>query len=488
MNPSAEGIPRFDAIAPTPAARDRKPHGPPEPAAVRRFRRSIVPWFALVLLAAPSRGDVLTGTRGERLIGRVIQELPDSVVFESELAGVLTIPKSRIQAIEKTPDPVPPPPVTPPVSLSPSTAPAELVKPPPPLSLSPSPPPESSSPPTPPQVQPAWFTMPSSGKGSDWIQLNSGEWLRGQLRSMQKRRLEFDSEKLDDRSFDWDDVTQVWAPGANDVLFEDRITASGALRITPETVTVSGLETNTFPRADLVTIAPGGKSELDHWTARISAGLSLRTGNTRQVDYNAHVQLGRYSPSTRLTLEYLGNVGRVDDTDTINNHRATAQFDYFLSGRFFVRVPSVEYYRDVLQNLKHRITAGAGAGYDIVSNDRTLWSLWSGPAYQRNEFDSVESGDDQTTEALALVIGSRFEYELNRRIDLSLEYRGQITRREVGETTHHGVAVFEIELTRRLDLDVSLVWDRISSPQSQSDGSTPLRDDFRLTLGLAVDL
>ncbi len=481
MNPHpAPDLPRFKEATPT--GRSREPHRRRGLRVGRCLPGLFAALFAFGLFTA--RGDILTGTGGERLIGRVVEELPDAVVFDSELAGVVTIPRDRIRAIEKTSAPTPPESIAPPVSPSPTP---ETVT--PPISLAtpddpPSPPPSKA----PLNAQPSWFTMPSTATGADWIQLKSGEWLRGELRSMQKRRLDFDSEKLDDHSFDWDDVTQVWAPGINAVLLEDRITAYGALRVTPETVTVSGAETNTFPRADLVTIAPGGRTELDQWSARISAGLSLRTGNTRQIDYNAHIQLGRYSPSTRLTLDYLGNVGQVDEVDTINNHRATAQFDYFLSGRFFIRVPSVEYYRDTLQNLDNRFTAGAGAGYDVISNGKTLWSLWAGPAYQRNEFASVEPGASPVREALAAVIGSRFEYEITRRIDLNLEYRGQITRREAGETTHHGVAVLEIDITRRLDFDVSLVWDRISSPQTQSDGSTPSQDDFRLTLGLAVDL
>jgi len=46
---------------------------------------------------------------------------------------------------------------------------------------------------------------------------------------------------------------------------------------------------------------------------------------------------------------------------------------------------------------------------------------------------------------------------------LTLEYRGQYTSREVGETTHHGVSTLSFELTKRFDLDVSFIWDRISN-------------------------
>jgi hypothetical protein len=70
---------------------------------------------------------------------------------------------------------------------------------------------------------------------------------------------------------------------------------------------------------------------------------------------------------------------------------------------------------------------------------------------------------------------------------LILEYRGQLTSREVGETTHHGVLTLEFEVSRLLDLDVSFLWDRVSVPKPQEDGTVPKPDDFRLILTLGLD-
>ena len=68
-----------------------------------------------------------------------------------------------------------------------------------------------------------------------------------------------------------------------------------------------------------------------------------------------------------------------------------------------------------------------------------------------------------------------------------LEYRGIFTSREAGETTHHAVGTLSLELTKRLDLDVSFIWDRITNPTVGSDGVQPKPDDFRLVLGLGID-
>jgi len=87
----------------------------------------------------------------------------------------------------------------------------------------------------------------------------------------------------------------------------------------------------------------------------------------------------------------------------------------------------------------------------------------------------------------ALVFGSRFDWDITRRIELILEYRGQYTSREVGETTHHSVSTLSLELTKRFNLDVSFVWDRITNPKVGSDLVQPKPDDFRLVVGLGVD-
>jgi hypothetical protein len=87
----------------------------------------------------------------------------------------------------------------------------------------------------------------------------------------------------------------------------------------------------------------------------------------------------------------------------------------------------------------------------------------------------------------ALAFSSRFKWDIAHRTKLTLEYRGQYTSREVGETTHHGVGTLSFELTKRFDLDVSFIWDRISDPKVGADKIQPQPDDFRLTVGLGVD-
>ena len=412
--------------------------------------------------ACCASADVLWLRGGERLVGKILSEEAHQVVFDSQNLGKTTIPRRRIERIERDG-----------TALSPAA---------PPTPASPAPSVTNS----PPEFHP-WMGLPLEKTRFDWIQLKSGEWLKGHMKSLQDEKLEFDSEELDFREFDWEDIHMVYLPGLNSVWFGDHEIALGSVFVTTNEVRVVGLTTNVFSRSELVAVTPTGKKERNNWSAKVSAGLTLRSGNVNQADANAHVTIDRRTPSTHLSFDYLGNYAMTEGDETVNNHRVAVQFDYFLSRRLFVRVPFIEYYRDPLQNLAHRLTIGGGVGYDFIKNRRVEWNFTAGPAYQRNWHESVGPGENDQQGALALVLGSQLDVELTKRIDFIAELRSQLTSREVGETTYHGAATLEFNIHKRLDLDLSFIWDRVSNPKTDASGVTPKQDDFRLIVALGVD-
>jgi hypothetical protein len=322
--------------------------------------------------------------------------------------------------------------------------------------------------------------------GFDWIQLKSGEWLKGRLKALQDREIDFDSAELDELEFDWKDIRQARFPGTLDVLFVDGEKTSGPVTVTPEQVVVGGVEERVHSRSRLQSLTPGG-SWLDTWSGRGAFGLTLRGGNVEQAEYNARARLQCRTPATRLSLDYIGTFSRADGIESANNHRVNAEFDRWLSRRFYLILPFLEYFEDPFQNLAHRATVGIGAGYDLVDRQNLEWSLTAGPAYQHVWFDSSLPGEAMEKDAAALVIGTRLDWKMTRKIDLILEYQGQYTRREVGETIHHGVGTVSFGLTKSMDLDISCVWDRIADPKVGDDGVQPKPDDYRLIVALGVE-
>jgi hypothetical protein len=321
----------------------------------------------------------------------------------------------------------------------------------------------------------------------DWVQLKSGEWLKGRIRALQNDSLDFVSEELDDQTFDWKDIRQLRSARALDVLFVDGGLRTGPVTITPERVMVGGSEPRVEPRAQLQSLVRAGSRELDYWSGKGSLSATLRSGNLDQFEYTAQLHLQRRTPATRLSLDYIGNVSAIEGVENANNHRVNSEFDYWLSRRFYLILPFAEYYKDPFQNLRARLTGGVGVGYDLVDRPALEWNITAGPAYQQAWFESAQPGEPTEKGSGALAFGSRFDWDINRRVELILEYRGQYTSPQVGETTHHSVATLSLDITKRFDLDVSFIWDRVSQPKTDASGVTPLPDDFRLVVGLGLE-
>jgi hypothetical protein len=435
--------------------------------------------FASVALAP---ADTVYLRSGEKVIGKITSDERTKLVIKSPVLGKLELPRENIERVEFDPTPGD---VTNKVSSAAGPGPApKPVAVAPPVVTNTLPPIRNTN--TPAMLGPLWRpTVTTNGWSTDWIQLKSGEWLRGRLYGMQNRKLEFESDELDDLEFDWKDIHQVVVPEAL-VSYGDRQSAWGAVQVDRAKVTVKGVEEVTFPRYDLVGIAPGSPRELDYWSGRLDAGLNVRAGNTEQVDLFTKLKIERRTPNTHLKLEYAGNYSELDGVENVNNLRATEYFDLFLSRRLFVRVPQAEYYQDPFQNIESRVTVGGGMGYYLIDRPKTEWLVAGGPAYQVINFDTVQAGAEKEQSTPAFIFQSNFEVELTKKIDLELDYQATVANQDAGGITHHASATLEIDLTRRLDLDLSFVWDRINEPQADSSGTVPEQDDYRLNLSLGV--
>src|SRR6185436_1400737 len=151
--------------------------------------------------------------------GKITKDEREVVVIESQSLGRLKVPRGQVERIELDPapaaSPVPGPPFVPPPPVASQPSPA--------LTNTP------AAPPTNAPAKHRWFWQAKGdGKGTDWIQLKSGEWLRGRLYGMQNRKLEFESDELNDLELDWKDVHQVIAPRAL-VSYGERESAWGSV-------------------------------------------------------------------------------------------------------------------------------------------------------------------------------------------------------------------------------------------------------------------
>jgi hypothetical protein len=329
-----------------------------------------------------------------------------------------------------------------------------------------------------------------AAKEFDWVQLTSGEWLKGEIKSMYNDSLEFDSDKLDLLNIDWEDVKYLKSYRPSEINIEDSEPLSGNLQISGDKVTITnGENVQEFDRFDLISLTPSGKKEADLWAIKFTLGLNVRSGNTEQLDYNSKFGAKRRTAKSRFLLDYIGNISKTGNedgvlTETINNNRINASHNIYATRYFFYTPVFAEYYRDPFQNIDQRISAGIGLGYTIFDTGKYEWNVNGGPAYVGTKYISVQPGEEQKIEAGALVLATDFDAELSSALDFIFKYNIQAAEAEAGGYTHHMIATFESEITGSLDFDVSIIWDRISQPATDADGNTPKPDDYRLTVGV----
>jgi putative salt-induced outer membrane protein YdiY len=251
-------------------------------------------------------------------------------------------------------------------------------------------------------------------------------------------------------------------------------------------VTITGAEPLSFSREEIIGIAPGKMRELDYWSGKFNLGINVSSGNTEQADFVTKARLERRTPNTHLKLDYTGNFSETESVETVNNQRFNGAFNLFLTRRLFLVTPLVEYYRDPFQNIGRQITLGGGAGYYFIDRPKVEWLVLGGPGFQRVRFDTVEATEERERSTPAFFLQSSFEVDLTKRVEFELGHQAIVTSEEAGGLGQHTTATLEIDLTRRLDLDISFIWDRTENPQANAAGEVPKQNDFRLNLSLGL--
>ncbi len=416
---------------------------------------SVLIGLGMILGAMRARGDVLVATDGERFVGTVEETNATNVVFESKLAGHLVFLRNAVSDLLITPV-------------------AQLAKMPAAVT-------------NPPAKSLDWKPPGVGTDGADWVQLKSGEWLRGQLKYVQNKEVEFDSDEMEQQTLKLKNVRCVYPAQPVFTQFVDRAPVYGPVVISNDVVMVSGTAPLSQSREDLIGITTAGnRPGLKNWSGKASVAFSLQSGNTHQTTMSASAELARRTPSTTLLLDYLGNYSESDNIQIANNNRFNSTYDIRLGKDWFIRPVQFEFYQDDPANINYRLTAGVGGGYYVFDRTGLEWTLSAGPSYQYTRFGTVGLGEADYTTTPAAGLQSSFKADITRRLTFIQSWQSTFTSERAGLYTHHMVSTLEFEVKRHLDLDVSLVWDYLQNPQGKSDDVVPQKSDLYLNVGFGV--
>lgn len=335
----------------------------------------------------------------------------------------------------------------------------------------------------------AWSPLPPPPDEFDWIQLTSGEWLKGEIKEMYDYTVEFDSDKLGLLDIDWDDVAQMHSARSQMVRYGDRQTATGKLFMKGDELVVTESEKDlVINRSDVFSIAAGSPKKLDLWSAKATVGANIGSGNTEQADWNTLVTIQHRTANNRFYFDYIGTFSKTEGIETANSHRTNSYFDISFTKKFFVRPFAIESFANPFQNIDNRYSLGAGVGYNIKRNSKTEWDTTTEISYQLTRFSTVQVGEQASDEALSFSVGSHFVTEITEWLDLNGIYELRYADEASGGVISHSITSIEFEITNRLNLNVSFVWDWTANPIPDATGKEPEENDFQFIFGIGLDL
>lgn len=329
------------------------------------------------------------------------------------------------------------------------------------------------------------------GDTFDWVQLVSGEWVKGEIKRMRDDNLEFDSDKLGLQNIDFADVLEVHSPAVNTYVFDQRISATGLGIITKDKVIVqTDAGTEIFDRGELESIVAGGARERDWWSMKLRFGLTLNRGNTDQLTYDILFNVVREDRMTLLDLNYNSSFGRTGGAQNVNRHLGEFDFKVFLSSRWFVTPAFGQLFNDRFQNIRFRATPAAGAGVHIIDKPKVKWDFQTGVGYQFLRYREDAAGVENPQSDFFIPLYTYWDFDITGDIDFTASWLTNLVVTTIGNTNHTGKADVSIELTSVIDLDISFLFLRTEQPGPPPDAADPPleKNDYQLIVGIALEL
>ena len=267
---------------------------------------------------------------------------------------------------------------------------------------------------------------------ADQIHLKNGDRLTGTIIKLDGEKLSLKAELAGEVTVPWSAIEQISSDQILHLTLKDGqvivgtvATAAGRIEVqTKEAgkVTVSRDAIQTI-RAPAEQAAYEAKIERlrnprlsDLWSGAVDTGLSLTRGNADTTTFAVGMTATRTTPRDKLGV-YLTSLLAKNRTGgksltTANAIRGGIRYDLNFSDRLFAfAFTDLEF--DEFQKLDLRLVLGGGLGWHAVKTERTLFDLFTGGSFNKENFSTGlrrKSGE--------VLAGEDFSYKLSNRTSL----------------------------------------------------------------------
>ena len=205
---------------------------------------------------------------------------------------------------------------------------------------------------------------------ADEIWLRNGDRISGKLISLKDGILSFKTSYAGELSIEWEKVTKLKTDAPYEVVLGDETTTEGHIapgeggKITVTTEQVANpIE---IDLSSVKNIHPQEKPSVKI-TARANVGIIQESGNSdtdnirMDASFKARIEKSRFGISGEFNQEKSAEI------ISVNNWKAYANYDYFVSKKWFWYASSL-FKHDEFGDLDLRSTLGAGIGYQFFES------------------------------------------------------------------------------------------------------------------------
>jgi hypothetical protein len=268
----------------------------------------------------------------------------------------------------------------------------------------------------------ALTAAPAAQGNTDVVTLSNGDRITGEVKRLDRGRLEFSTDDAGTLYLEWDKLVSVVATRQFEVVTNDGRRFLGSLGpAAVRSVSVAAPDTTvTLAMAEVSIVTPIGASFWRKLDGSFDAGFSYtRSSGVAQLNVNSDTVFQKPASQIRLTASL--TVTEKDD-DPGRDDRGTLEGSYlrFPWRKWFILgVGRLETNESLGLELRSQI--GIATGPRLINSNRAQLSLGGGIVF--NDERGVDVEDVQNVEALFLIQASFFTYDRPKtNLDVTLQY------------------------------------------------------------------
>ena len=242
--------------------------------------------------------------------------------------------------------------------------------------------------------------MPVAAQKLDTVVVNNGDRVTGEIKRMERGRLEYSTDDMGTLSIKWDKVLRLISPFFFEVETAEGLKYFGTLTDPgrDSLIVVTLIRADTLAVLDVVEITPIRRTFWSRINGRIDLGFTVAQAN-RALTLSSTGQIGYRGELASLSLDGNTYVQRQDSADATTRNELALGIDYYFKERWWASGVGRLQQNDEL-GLELRTSLTAAANRNLVHTNRV--DLWAGAGLTGNR-EQFTSTSTWTTNLEALI-------------------------------------------------------------------------------------